>query len=160
MTSTGDVDENTTTLFLELECFRMGPELDRSDFFSIGCVKGRDPAAAKAHINSLRRGIVAHVVGVILKIDFTEQLKILAIIDVAHPTAIVGDKQSTGDISDALGRSQTADGVNPRALMQINHLDGVVPERANKQSFARIIESEMIDPPIDSRQRNRLLQLQ
>jgi hypothetical protein len=50
--------------------------------------------------------------------------------------------------------------VNPRALMQSNYLDGVVPERANKQSFARIIESEMIDPPFDSRQRNRLLQLQ
>src|SRR5207237_9715820 len=87
-------------------------------------------------------------------------LKILAAIDIAHPTAIVRDKQTSANISDALGRSEAADGMNVRALMQINHLDGVVPERANKQSFARTIESEMIDPPFDSSHRNLLLQLQ
>jgi len=155
-----NVDKNTMTLFFQFECFRVGRELNRSNFFSVSCVENCDAATAKAHINSLGRGIVTHVIGVIFEIDFTEQLKILAVIDIAHPTAIVRDKQTSGNISNALGRSEAADGMNACALTQIDHLNSVIAERANKQSLSHKIEVEMIDPPFDSRQRKPLLQLQ
>jgi hypothetical protein len=36
------------------------------------------------------------------------------------------------------------------ALTQIEHFDGVIAERTNKQSFANGIEREMVDPSFDT----------
>ena len=49
--------------------------------------------------------------------------------------------------------------MDPLALVQINNFDGVIAERTNKQSFASRIKREMVDPPFDARERDRLIQL-
>jgi len=40
--------------------------------------------------------------------------------------------------------------VDSLALTQIEHFDGVIAERTNKQSFAGGIECEMVDPSFDT----------
>jgi hypothetical protein len=44
--------------------------------------------------------------------------------------------------------------MDPLAFANVNYFNAVVAERAHEQSLAYRIETEMIDPAFDSRQRN------
>jgi len=45
------------------------------------------------------------------------------------------------------------------ALVQIEHFNGVVAQRAHEQALARCVKGNVIYSSFDSRQRDRLLQL-
>ena len=72
---------------------------------------------------------------------------------------VIGNKQTIqfGGISDSLRCAKTDDRMDSLALTQIEHFDGVIAERTNKQSFTGRIEREMVDPSFDTRQWERLL---
>jgi hypothetical protein len=50
--------------------------------------------------------------------------------------------------------------VDALTLLQIEHLDGVIAERAHEQSFASWIEREMVDASFDTRQWDRLFEFE
>ena len=112
----------------------MGGEFNRSNLFSIDCVDDPYSTAAKAHINSFRRVIVTHVVGVIGKIHFANKLKGIGIIDVANSAFIICHEQAIalGNKGNTLRRSETTDRVNALAFVQVDHFDCVIAQRANK----------------------------
>src|SRR5438105_6382556 len=123
----------------------MGGEFNRSNLFSIDCVDDPYSTAAKAHINSFRRVIVTNVVGVIGKIHFANKLKGIGIIDVANSAFIICDEQAIQLLNkgNTLGRSETTDGVNALAFVQVDHFDRVIAQSANKQPLAGCIEIEV-----------------
>jgi len=139
----------------------MSGEFNRSNLFSIDSVDDPDSTAAKAHIDSFRRAIVAHVVGVVGKIHLANKLKGIGIIDVANSAFIICDEQAIQlrNKGNTLGRSKTTDRVNALAFVQVDHFDSVVTKRTEEQSFADCVEIEMIYSSFDSEQRDRLLQL-
>ncbi len=58
------------------------------------------------------------------------------------------------NVTDALRRAETRDGMNALALPQIDYFNAVVAERADKQSLARGVEGKVVDPSLHARQRN------
>ena len=112
----------------------MGGESNRSNLFSIDCVDDPYSTAAKTHINSFRRAIVAHIVGIIGKIHFAYKLKGIGIIDVANSTFIIRDEKAIQlrNKGNTLRRSKTTDRVNALAFVQVDHFDSVIAQRTNK----------------------------
>ena len=66
--------------------------------------------------------------------NFADDLKGFAIIDVAHPTIVISDEETVEfrDINDTLRRTEISNRMNALAFAQIDYLDRVVAERANK----------------------------
>src|SRR5205823_6453048 len=112
----------------------MGGEFNRSNLFSIGSVDDPDSTAPEAHIDSSRRAIIAHIVGIIGKIHFANKLKGIGIIDVANSTFIIRDEQAIQlrNKGNTLRRSKTTDRVNALAFVQVDHFDSVIAQRTNK----------------------------
>ena len=54
------------------------------------------------------------------------------------------------DIGDSLRCAEAPDRMNSFALSQVEHFDGVIAKRTNKQSFASGIEREMVDASFDT----------
>ena len=126
---------------------------------AIGGVDDSDSAAAKPDVNLFRGFIVTHIVSIIFEIEFTDLLERFAVIDFADTSIVICNEDAVQlrDVGDSLRRAKVGNRMDSFALEQVEHLDGVVAERTNEQSFAGGIKREMVYSSFDSRQRDRLL---
>src|SRR6476620_1245556 len=159
VTRVGNIDENSATLFLQLKSFRMCAEFNGADLFPIGGINNGNASAPKSDIDFLTRFIITNIVGVIFKTQFPNHLERFSIVYLANTAFVIGNKQTIQfrGISDSLRCGETGDRVDSLAFTQIEHFDGVIAKRTNKQPFAVRIEREMVDPSFDTRQWERLL---
>src|SRR5439155_24339378 len=83
-------------------------------------------------------------------------------VDLANSTFVIGNKETVDfrEIGDSLRRAEAGDGMDSLSFPQVEDFDRVVAERAHEQSFIRGVEIEVVDPSLDARQRDCLLQLQ
>ncbi|HSV62427.1 MAG TPA: hypothetical protein VLH83_03715 [Chthoniobacterales bacterium] len=135
----------------------MGGQRDRSDLFSIDWIDEGYSAIAESNQDSMADSVVPDVVGIVAEIHFRNLGERFAIVDFARALFVIGNKEAIQlrDEGDTLGRTGLRNGTHPLATPQVDHLDGVVAKRADEQSVASRIESEMVDPTFNSGKRNR-----
>jgi hypothetical protein len=155
-----NVRENPPSLFLQGESLGMGREVDRTELLAVRGVDDGDAAVAEPHIDSALVG--SNIVRIVTKAQLPDRLEGFCVVDFANPVLVIRDEKTIelGDVTDSLRRAQAGNGTNALAFSQIDYLDTVVAERTDEQTFARRVESEVIDPSFDTRERNCLADLE
>src|SRR4051812_13439759 len=68
----GNIDENSTSLFLQLKSFGMCAEFNGTNLFSVGSVNNGNASAAKSDIDFLARFIITNIVSVIFEMQLPD----------------------------------------------------------------------------------------
>jgi hypothetical protein len=90
----GEVDEDATAAFFESERLRVRVQLDRAHLFRRRRVDHRQSALPVADVEALRRGAVAHVIGVVQVADAAGLVERISVIEAAHAVVPAGHRNT------------------------------------------------------------------
>jgi hypothetical protein len=154
----GNVHEDPFAVLLQLERLRVGIELDAPDLPAVLGVEDRQTPVAVSHPEDLLRGVVPHIVGVIFQINTRELLERRGVVDPARAVLVVGNRNPIrlGREADALRRLQVLDPIARLPSREVDHLHRVVPQCRHEQPVPLRVQREVVDPPLNPRQRDHL----
>src|SRR5215471_15739163 len=119
-------------------------------------------AASVPDVNPPAGGIVTEVIGVISVLDGLEELERRTVKDLYG--AVLGTcnvQASVGrDVKNTLRLSKTRDRMRPFSGLEVDHLDGIVAKRGDKQAAAPQVQRHVVNASLHFRQLNGLLKPQ
>ena len=121
-------------------------------------VDRRDRPVAVAHVQQLRRRVVAQVVRVLSDLEALHQLEGRAVVDVDVLVGGVGDVESValGEVVRALRLGQSRDALDQLPGEGVDDLHGVVAQAREDHALALQVEREVVEAPLHTRQGNLL----
>ena len=114
-------------------------------------------ASYSSHIDTCRRCVVAHVVGIATDVDGPARHQGLCVHQLQRSRIAIGngDSAEIADECDALRFVEPGQGAEMNRLGGVEHFDRVVAECRDEQPLRRRIEGEMVNPPLYAGQSHR-----
>src|SRR5262245_52534832 len=134
----------------------MAGELRLAEDFRARWIDGREGAAPESDVESFGAGVVAHVVGVVSELDGRHRPKIVGIQQLNALALAVRhrDEPCVGRNRDALRFVKAGQTLEMSIPFDVEHFDGVVAKRGDKEPPRRCVERQVIDAALDARQLN------